>query len=121
MMRARGAIALRRTPHLRCAHGVADPFQLLVQELDAGQFVGPAPVVGDARGGHAPLVADVGIEVDGLVSVGQIFRLRYDGGVAREIFCEEIAVSCAPARSAGRRVHGDGGADRAGFEVGGAD
>ena len=91
-----------------------------MQEFDAREFVRPPPVVGHARRRHAPLIAHVRIEVDGLVGVGEVLGLRDDRGVAREIFREEIAIRRAPPRRAGRRVHAHGGADRAGLQIGGS-
>src|SRR5439155_113346 len=77
------------------------------------------PVVGDARRRQAPCIAYVRIKVDGLVGVWQVLGLRVDRGITREVFGEEVAIRRAPSRDAGRRVHTDGGADRAGLQVGG--
>jgi hypothetical protein len=49
------------------------------------------------RGAGRPYcVAHVRIEIDGLVGVGEVFGLRRDRRVAREIFSEEIAIRRAP-------------------------
>ena len=120
VVRAGLARAERRPPDLRCAHRAADLLHLLLHELDARELVRPPPVVGHARRRQAPGVAHVGIEIDGLVGVGQVLGLRDHGAVARVVLGEEVAIGRAPARHAGRRVHGHGG-DRAAFEVGRAD
>ena len=110
----------RRAPHLLRPHRAADLLHLRLHELDPLELVRPPPVVGHARRRQAPGVAHVGIEIDGLVRVGQVLGLRHHGAVPRVVLREEVAIGRAPARRAGRR--GDrGGADRSAFQVGGAD
>ena len=67
------------------------------------------------------MIAHVRIEIDGLVGIGQVLRLRDHGGVPGKVFGEEVAVGSAPSRDSGRRIDAHGGANRTGLQVGGRD
>ena len=58
-----------------CPHRAAELLHLPQHELDARELVRSPPVIGHARCRRAPLIADIGIEVDRLVGVGEIFGL----------------------------------------------
>src|ERR1700683_5488225 len=106
-----------RRPDVRRAHGLANLHQLFVDELDARDLIRPPPIVGHARRRQAPHIADMRIEVDRLICLGQILRLSGQSHVTREIRGNEVTVLRAPARHAGRRSHAHRGTERAAFEA----
>src|ERR1700738_5111359 len=101
MMSAGGTWSARSPPDLRSSHGAPDLLHLGEHVFAAARFLRPPPIVGDTRCRQAPGVAHIGIEVDRLVCIGEIFRLRDHWGVPREGFREEVAIARTPGRNTG--------------------
>ena len=99
-------------------HAGEQLLELARHVLDPGDLVRPPPVVGQARRRQAPLVAHVGIEIDRLIGVGEVLRLRVHGRVAGKVLRQKVPVRSAPPRNARGRVHADGSADRTGLQIG---
>src|SRR6516164_4880614 len=99
MVRAWSALSKRRTPRLARAHRFGQSFLFLQHEFDARKLVRPPPIVGQARRRQAPLVTNFRIQIDRLIDIGQVLRLRDDCSISRKIFCEKVAICGAPARN----------------------
>src|SRR5262245_3103704 len=112
-MRSGLPAAQRCAPDMGCAHRAAELHELLLHEGDLFLLVRAVPVIGDAWCGQAPGVLYVRIEVDGVIRVRKVLRLRQQHQMAREIFREEIAIGGTPSRRAWRRDEPKRARDRA--------
>jgi hypothetical protein len=105
---------------MRRAHGATQLLHFAHHEL-ARQLVWPPPVIGQARRRQTPLIADIGVEVDRLVGIGQVFGLGDHGRLLRVIGREVVAIGGTPAWYPGRRWVEGGGADRTALHADRAD
>jgi hypothetical protein len=93
----------RGAPHQRGAHGAPDLLHFGLHVRDTRKFVRPPSIVSQARRRQTPAVANVRIEIDGLVGVGQVFGLGDHRGLPRVIPRKEIAIASASVRDSRRR------------------